>query len=180
MRIGMGYDVHRLTEGRPLIIGGVNIPYEKGLLGHSDADVLLHAIMDAMLGAAALGDIGKHFPDTDDRYKGISSMELLKKVGELIEEERLYISNIDATIIAEKPKMRPYIDEMRENIASCLDLSIDQVNVKATTEEGMGFTGEGMGISAQAVCLLLYPSEMEMPGSGNMNCEGCPGCRAKS
>ena len=180
MRIGMGYDVHRLTEGRPLIIGGVNIPYEKGLLGHSDADVLLHAIMDAMLGAAALGDIGKHFPDTDDRYKGISSMELLKKVGELIEEERLYISNIDATIIAEKPKMRPYIDEMRENIASCLDLSIDQVNVKATTEEGMGFTGEEKGISAQAVCLLLYPSEMELPRSGNMNCEGCPGCRAKS
>lgn len=180
MRIGMGYDVHRLTEGRPLIIGGVNIPYEKGLLGHSDADVLLHAIMDAMLGAAALGDIGKHFPDTDDRYKGISSMELLKKVGELIEEERLYISNIDATIIAEKPKMRPYIDEMRENIASCLDLSIDQVNVKATTEEGMGFTGEEKGISAQAVCLLLYPSEMELAGSGNMNCEGCPGCRAKS
>ncbi|MBQ7724801.1 MAG: 2-C-methyl-D-erythritol 2,4-cyclodiphosphate synthase [Lachnospiraceae bacterium] len=176
MRIGMGYDVHKLTEGRPLIIGGVNIPYEKGLLGHSDADVLLHAIMDAMLGAAALGDIGKHFPDTDDKYKGISSMELLKKVGELIGEERLFISNIDATIIAQKPKMRPYIDKMRENIATCLDLDIGQVNVKATTEEGMGFTGEEKGISAQAVCMLDLPSEMDLKYGINRKCEECPGC----
>jgi len=174
MRIGKGYDVHKLTEGRALIIGGVEIPYEKGLLGHSDADVLLHAVMDALLGAAALGDIGKHFPDTDERYRDISSMKLLKKVGELIADERLFISNIDATIIAERPKMRPYIDRMRENIAECLGIDVDQVNVKATTEEGMGFTGEGRGISAEAVCLLTYPSEMN--DSAGRNCEGCPGC----
>ena len=153
MRIGMGYDVHRLTEGRKLIIGGVDIPYEKGLLGHSDADVLLHAIMDALLGAAALGDIGKHFPDSDPAYKGISSMELLDKVGQLLEDNSFLIENIDATIIAQAPKMRPYIDTMRENIARVLQIEVSQVNVKATTEEGLGFTGTGEGISSQAVCL---------------------------
>ena len=153
MRIGMGYDVHRLTEGRKLIIGGVEIPYEKGLLGHSDADVLLHAVMDALLGAAALGDIGKHFPDTDPAYKGISSIELLKKVGELLEEHSFLIENIDATIIAQAPKMRPHIDTMRKNIAQALQIEVDQVNVKATTEEGLGFTGTGEGISSQAICL---------------------------
>lgn len=137
MRIGMGYDVHRLVEGRDLIIGGVKIPYEKGLLGHSDADVLLHAIMDALLGAAALGDIGKHFPDTDPAYKGISSIKLLEHVGELLEKEAYWIENIDATIIAQAPKMRPYIDTMRENIAKALKIDISQVNVKATTEEGL-------------------------------------------
>lgn len=135
MRVGMGYDVHRLVEDRKLIIGGVEIPYEKGLLGHSDADVLLHAIMDALLGAAALGDIGKHFPDNDDRYKGISSLELLRQIGKLLDEKNYVIENIDATIIAQKPKMRPYIDEMRKNIADTLKLDIDRVNVKATTEE---------------------------------------------
>ena len=154
MRIGMGYDVHRLVENRKLIIGGVEIPYEKGLLGHSDADVLLHAIMDALLGAAALGDIGKHFPDTDEAYRGISSVKLLEKVGDLLEENCFFIENIDATIIAQAPKMRPYIDTMREIIAKALKISIGQVNVKATTEEGLGFTGKGEGISSQAVCLL--------------------------
>ena len=157
MRIGMGYDVHKLVENRPLIIGGVEIPYHLGLLGHSDADVLLHAVMDALLGAAALGDIGKHFPDTDEAYKGISSMVLLEKVGELLEEKMFLIDNIDATIIAQAPKMRPYIDTMRENIAKALKIDIDQVNVKATTEEGLGFTGEGLGISSQAICMLTTP-----------------------
>ena len=170
MRIGKGYDVHRLTEGRQLIIGGVNIPYEKGLLGHSDADVLLHAIMDALLGAACLGDIGKHFPDSDDEYKGADSGKLLKKVGEMLEEKKYFISNIDATIIAQKPKMRPYIDEMRRNIADILELDMDQVNVKATTEEGMGFTGEGKGISAEAVCIIYEAREMY---------DGCFGCCEK-
>ena len=154
MRIGQGYDVHKLTEGRPLVIGGVRIPYEKGLLGHSDADVLLHAISDALLGAAAEGDIGKHFPDTDPAYKDADSAELLRKVGNILSEKRLIIENIDATIIAQAPKMRPFIDEMRENIAGVLGINIDRVNVKATTEEGLGFTGNGEGISAQAVCLL--------------------------
>lgn len=159
MRIGTGYDVHRLTDGRKLIIGGVDIPYEKGLLGHSDADVLLHAIMDALLGAAAMGDIGKHFPDSDPEYEGISSILLLKKVSGMISEKLYFIENIDATIIAQAPKMRPYIDEMRQNVAAALDISADQVNIKATTEEGLGFTGEGLGIAAQAVCLLASPSE---------------------
>lgn len=176
MRIGMGYDVHRLTEGRKLIIGGVEIPYEKGLLGHSDADVLLHAVMDALLGAAALGDIGKHFPDTDPAYKGISSIELLKKVGELLEEHSFLIENIDATIIAQAPKMRPHIDTMRKNIAQALQIEVDQVNVKATTEEGLGFTGTGEGISSQAICLLntpygLYSQDVK---SGCAGCGGCP------
>lgn len=154
MRIGLGYDVHRLVEDRKLIIGGVNIPYEKGLLGHSDADVLLHAIADSILGAAALGDIGKHFPDTNVKYKGISSLVLLKEVNLLIKSKGYDIGNIDATIIAQKPKMLPYIQSMRENIASALDISIDQINIKATTEEGLGFTGEGFGISSQSICLL--------------------------
>ena len=154
MRIGMGYDVHKLVEGRKLILGGVIIPYEKGLLGHSDADVLLHAIMDALLGAAALGDIGKHFPDTDQAYKGISSIKLLKKVGELLEENCFFIENIDATIIAQAPKMRPHIDTMRANIAEALGIEISQINVKATTEEGLGFSGREEGMAAQAICLI--------------------------
>ena len=154
MRVGMGYDVHKLVEGRDLILGGVKIPYEKGLLGHSDADVLLHAIMDSLLGAAALGDIGKHFPDTDSKYKGISSIELLKHVGNLLTEHNYKIGNIDATIIAQRPKMKPYIPEMRMNIAAALSTSIDNISVKATTEEEMGFTGRGEGISAHCVCLI--------------------------
>lgn len=154
MRIGMGYDVHRLSAGRKLIMGGVDIPYEKGLLGHSDADVLVHAIMDALLGAAALGDIGSHFPDTDPAYEGISSIRLLEHVGKLLSDHGYKIGNIDATIIAQKPKMRPHIDEMRDNISNALKIRPDQVGVKATTEEGLGFTGSGEGISAHAVCLL--------------------------
>lgn len=155
MRIGMGYDVHKLVEDRELILGGVKIQYKLGLLGHSDADVLLHAIMDSLLGAAALGDIGKHFPDTDSKYKGISSIELLKHVGNLLTKHNFKIGNIDATIIAQKPKMAPHIVKMRENIAAALNISIDQINVKATTEEGLGFTGEELGISSQAICLLF-------------------------
>ena len=154
MRVGMGYDVHRLVENRDLIIGGVKIPYEKGLLGHSDADVLLHAIMDALLGAAALGDIGKHFPDTDPKYKGADSMALLVEVGKMLKENKYRVENIDATIIAQAPKMRPHIDTMRQNIADGLGINIEQVNVKATTEEGLGFTGTGEGISSQAICML--------------------------
>ena len=154
MRIGMGYDVHRLVEGRDLIIGGVKIPYEKGLLGHSDADVLLHAIMDSLLGAAALGDIGKHFPDTDPKFKGADSMQLLREVGKMLKETSFVIENIDATIIAQAPKMRPHIDTMRQNIADALGIDVSQVNVKATTEEGLGFTGTGEGISSQSICLL--------------------------
>ncbi len=176
----MGYDVHRLVEDRDLIIGGVMIPYEKGLLGHSDADVLLHAIMDALLGAAALGDIGKHFPDTDEKYRGISSVRLLEHVGELLEENLYIIENIDATIIAQKPKMRPYIEEMRENIARALQIDTDQVNVKATTEEGLGFTGTGEGISAQAICCLEKAMnrsfDVTQPSGG---CSGCKGCGAR-
>lgn len=176
MRIGMGYDVHRLTENRKCVIGGVEIPYEKGLLGHSDADVLLHAVMDALLGAAALGDIGKHFPDTDNAYKDADSMELLRKVGELLEEQAFLIENIDATIIAQAPKMRPYIDQMRENIAGALKIEVEQVNVKATTEEGLGFTGAGEGISAQAICMLATPRELYSADVGASGCDGCGGC----
>ena len=176
MRIGMGYDVHRLVEDRKLIMGGVEIPYEKGLLGHSDADVLLHAIMDALLGAAALGDIGKHFPDTDPAYKGISSIKLLQHVGALLEENKFLIENIDATIIAQAPKMRPYIDRMRENIAAALQIETEQVNVKATTEEGLGFTGTGEGISAQAICMLASPRELYSEDVADRGCEGCSGC----
>lgn len=175
----MGYDVHKLVEGRKLIIGGVEIPYEKGLLGHSDADVLLHAIMDALLGAAALGDIGKHFPDTDEKYKGISSIKLLEHVGELLANEGFVIGNIDSTIIAQRPKMAPYRELMRENIAKALKINISQIGVKATTEEGLGFTGAGEGISSQAIALLetvenhiygdVYSSDMS-------KCERCCGC----
>lgn len=154
MRVGMGYDVHKLVEGRKLILGGVEIPYEKGLLGHSDADVMLHAVMDALLGAAALGDIGLHFPDTDPKYKGASSIKLLENVGGLLEENGYVIENIDATIIAQRPKMRPHIDQMRENMAKALKIDVDQINVKATTEEGLGFTGSGEGISSQAICAI--------------------------
>jgi len=150
-RFGMGYDVHQLAEDRRLIIGGVDIPFEKGLLGHSDADVLLHAIADALLGAAALGDIGKHFPDTDDRYKGISSMILLEHVGNLLSEKGYTVGNVDATIVAQRPKMLPYIYQMRENIARALGVEVDRINVKATTEEHLGFTGNGQGISSYAV-----------------------------
>jgi len=154
MRIGMGYDVHKLVENRKMIIGGVEIPCEKGLLGHSDADVLLHAIMDALLGAAALGDIGKHFPDTDEKFKGISSLLLLEEVGKLVKEKGFHIGNIDSTIIAQWPKMAPYMPQMVKNISSALCISIDNVNVKATTEEGLGFTGRKEGISANSICLL--------------------------
>ena len=175
MRVGTGYDVHRLTEGRDLIMGGVKIPYEKGLLGHSDADVLLHAIMDALLGAAALGDIGKHFPDSDPAYKGISSILLLKKVGELLLEKGYLIENIDATIIAQAPKMRPYIDTMRENIANALEIDPNCVNVKATTEEGLGFTGTGEGIFSQAICMLTSPFDLSAQQIQN-GCSGCSGC----
>jgi len=181
MRIGMGYDVHRLVEDRKLILGGVEIPYEKGLLGHSDADVLLHAIMDALLGAAALGDIGKHFPDIDPAYKGISSISLLKKVGNLLDENFFLIENIDSTIIAQEPKMRPYIENMRQNIAEALGVDISQINVKATTEEGLGFTGVGEGISAQAICMLtspvnFYSQDVSADEAGKSKCETCPGC----
>ncbi len=154
MRVGTGYDVHRLTENRKLILGGVEIEYEKGLLGHSDADVLVHAIMDAILGAAALGDIGKHFPDSDEKYRGISSIVLLKYVAEILEKEGYRIGNIDSTIIAQRPKVGPFISEMRENIATALGTEVSRISVKATTEEGLGFTGEGLGIAAQAICLL--------------------------
>lgn len=155
MRVGMGYDVHKLVEGRELIIGGVNIPYEKGLLGHSDADVLIHSIMDSILGALALGDIGKHFPDTDEKYKGIDSIKLLQFVYNLMREKGYNIGNIDCTIIAQSPKMAPYIYSMRENISKSLNTDIENINVKATTEEGLGFTGSKQGIAAQSICMLV-------------------------
>jgi len=155
MRVGLGYDVHKLVEGRKLIIGGVDIPHEKGLLGHSDADVLIHAVMDSILGALALGDIGKHFPDTDEKYKGANSMKLLEFVYNLINEKGYSIGNIDCTIIAQSPKMAPHIQNMRENIAKILNTSVENINVKATTEEGLGFTGAKEGISAQSICLLV-------------------------
>ena len=151
IRVGQGYDVHKLVEGRKLIIGGVEIPHTLGLLGHSDADVLLHAISDALLGAAALGDIGKHFPDTDERYKGADSLKLLEEVGRLLAEKGYTVGNVDATIVAQKPKMAPHIPVMRENIARVLHVDVDRINVKATTEEHLGFTGSGQGISAYAV-----------------------------
>lgn len=187
MRVGMGYDVHRLVPDRDLIIGGVKIPYEKGLLGHSDADVLLHAIMDALLGAAALGDIGKHFPDNDPEYEGADSLALLKRVGELLSEEGYVIENIDSTIIAQKPKMAPHIEQMRKNIADTLGLDITRVNVKATTEEGLGFTGTGEGISSQAVVLIMsvenyiYDNiargQFISSDASAGGCAGCQGCR---
>jgi 2-C-methyl-D-erythritol 2,4-cyclodiphosphate synthase len=169
MRAGIGYDVHRLVEGRDLILGGVKIPYEKGLLGHSDADVLLHAVMDALLGAAALGDIGVHFPDTQEEYRGISSLELLRRVGELLEKKLYLIENIDATIIAQQPKMAPHIPRMKKNVADILCLREEQVNIKATTEERLGFTGRGEGISAQAICSLR-------PALGDLTSQ-CGGCK---
>ena len=154
MRIGHGYDVHRLVEGRDLILGGVKIPYEKGLLGHSDADVLTHAVMDALLGAAALGDIGKHFPDTDPAYKGADSLKLAQHVAKLLQDKGYRIGNIDATVIAQAPKLAPHIPLMKQNLARALGCDADQINVKATTEEHLGFTGEGLGIAAHAVCLI--------------------------
>ncbi len=175
MRIGTGYDVHRLGPDTDMIIGGVKIDYELGLIGHSDADVLCHAISDAILGAASLGDIGLHFPDTDEKYKGADSIKLLSECGEKVAEKLYIIENIDATIIAQKPKMRPHIDKMRENISKALGLAVDQVNIKATTEEGLGFTGSGQGIAAQAVVLL---SEMKdsFVNYGSGGCGGCGSC----
>ena len=180
MRIGQGYDVHRLVEGRRLSIGGVDIPYEKGLLGHSDADVLLHAVMDALLGAAALGDIGQHFPDSDEKYKGISSIALLKEVGKILQENGYMIENIDSTVIAQRPKLLPYRPQMAENIAAALGIEKEQVSVKATTEEGLGFTGTGEGISAQAIALLSSVADYapeDRVGVISDGCGGCPGCR---
>ncbi len=180
MRIGMGYDVHKLVPDRDLILGGVKIPYELGLLGHSDADCLTHAIMDSLLGAAAKGDIGKHFPDTDERYKGADSIELLKHVKDIIDKENYIIGNIDATIIAQKPKMAPHIEDMRRVISDALNIDINRVNIKATTEEGLGFTGEGLGITCQSICLLetvdnyAYQDVMNESGSVCSSCSGCP------
>lgn len=179
MRIGNGYDVHRLVEDRDLILGGVKIPYEKGLLGHSDADVLIHAVMDALLGAAALGDIGKHFPDTQEEYRGISSIELLKQVGKLLEDKLYLIENIDATVIAQRPKLAAFIPTIIRNMAEALGIDEDRVNVKATTEEGLGFTGEGLGIAAHAVCLLESMQNYQYdatPGQTGGGCDGCGGC----
>ena len=173
IRVGMGYDVHKLTEGRDLILGGVKIPWEKGLLGHSDADVVVHAIMDALLGAAALRDIGRHFPDTDPQYKGISSIKLLQHVGKLLEEKMYVINNIDATISAQKPKLLPYIDTMISNVAEALHLEEDQVNIKATTEEGLGFTGSQEGISAHAVCALTHVQDFMGDDRIQRGCGGC-------
>ena len=177
MRVGLGYDVHKLVEGRDLILGGVKIPFELGLLGHSDADVLLHAIMDALLGAAGLGDIGKHFPDTDPRYKGISSITLLKHVGKLLEENMFIINNIDATVIAQKPKLRPYMDEMEANIAEALGMERDRINLKATREEGLGFTRTMQGISSQAICSLSNALDFMADDRMGTACAGCSGCK---
>ena len=179
MRIGTGYDVHKLVGDRELILGGVKIPYEKGLLGHSDADVLLHAIMDALLGAAALGDIGRHFPDTNQSYKGISSIELLIQVKNLLEDKLYIIENIDATIIAQKPKLAEFLPMMVTNIAIALGIEEGCINIKATTEEGLGFTGEGLGIAANAVCLIESMINYQVdvtPGSSESKCNGCSGC----
>ena len=191
MRIGHGYDVHRLVPGRALILGGVQIPYELGLDGHSDADVLVHAVMDALLGAAGMGDIGRHFPDSNEKYKGVSSMELLREVKRMLDEELFIVENIDATIIAQKPKMAPYLQEMRENIAEVLQIDISQINVKATTEEGLGFTGSGEGIASQAVCLLESVRNLSYGGTGGSvyaydagmeagtACSHCSGCHKR-
>ena len=180
MRAGIGYDVHRLVEGRDLIIGGVNIPFEKGLLGHSDADVLTHAIMDSLLGAAGLGDIGRHFPDTDQRYKGVSSLDLLKEVKKLIEDKHYVVENIDGIIVATKPKMAPHIPEMIKNIALALGIEEERINIKATTEEGLGVTGDGQGISSQVVCMLDLVENFRYysfnPLEEEKNCDGCGGC----
>ena len=180
MRIGHGYDVHRLVPGRKLILGGVEIPFELGLEGHSDADVLVHAVMDALLGAAALGAIGQHFPDSDERYKGISSVELLKEVGKILQENGYLIENIDSTVNAQRPKLLPYRPQMAKNIADALGIEPDQVSVKATTEEGLGFTGAGEGISAQAIALLSSVADYapeDRVGVISGGCGGCPGCK---
>ena len=176
MRVGIGYDVHKMVENRKLILGGVEIPYEYGLLGHSDADVLVHAIMDALLGAAALRDIGRHFPANAPADEGADRIELLKKVGEMLEERMYLIENIDATVIAQKPKLLPYIDTMVKNVAEALHLEEDQVNVKATTEEGLGFTGKKEGISAQAICCISKALDLMPDDRIAGGCSGCPGC----
>ena len=177
MRIGHGYDAHRFADNRKCIICGVDVPYEKGLLGHSDADVPVHALMDALLGAAALGDIGKHFPDTDPAYKGASSIRLLEEVGRMIDEKLYVIGNIDATIIAQRPKMAPHIEQMRKNVAEALHIEVDQVNIKATTEEGLGFTGTGEGISSQAIASLdTIANYSYRVGPSEGGCAGCGGC----
>ena len=176
MRVGTGYDVHKLAGGRKLILGGVEIPYEKGLSGHSDADVVVHAIMDALLGAAALRDIGYHFPDSDPAYQGVSSLKLLEKVGEMLEEKLYLVENIDATIVAQRPRLRPYLDQMAENVASVLHLESDQVNIKATTEEGLGFTGAMEGIAASAVCALSRSLDSIEDDRMGKTCNGCGGC----
>lgn len=175
MRVGMGYDVHKLVEGRDLILGGVKVPHTLGLLGHSDADVLLHAIMDALLGAAALSDIGKHFPDTDPAYEGISSLKLLEHVRDIIAKKGYVIENIDATVIAQKPKLRPYIEQMEQNVADTLQIAKEQVNIKATTESGLVYRPRG-GIASQAICSLtgLYEASVQVGGG----CSGCGGCQA--
>ena len=175
MRVGLGYDVHKLVEDRKLILAGVEVPHTLGLLGHSDADVLAHAIMDALLGAAALGDIGKHFPDTDQKYKGADSMKLMAHVRDLIEEKGYVIENIDATVIAQRPKLRPYIDQMEENIAKVLRIERDQINVKATTEERLGFTGREEGMAAQAICSLATMYEASVQVGCNGGCGSCQG-----
>lgn len=176
MRVGTGYDVHKLAGGRKLILGGVEIPFEKGLSGHSDADVVVHAIMDALLGAAALRDIGYHFPDSDPAYQGVSSLKLLEKVGEMLEEKLYLVENIDATIVAQRPRLRPYLDQMAENVASVLHLESDQVNIKATTEEGLGFTGAMEGIAASAVCALSRALDSIEDDRMGKTCNGCGGC----
>ena len=178
-RIGQSIDIHQLVEGRDLYIGGVKIDHDKGLLGHSDADVLLHAIIESIIGALGLGDIGKHFPDNDDSYKGISSMFLLEKVAGILEDNMYVVGNIDATIIAQQPKMRPHIEKMEENIAGALGIDVNQVNIKATTEEGLGFTGSGEGISAQAICMIqsVYEGAVTVADSeGTGRCQSCAGC----
>lgn len=175
MRVGQGYDVHKLIEGRKLILGGVDIPFEKGLLGHSDADVLVHAIMDAILGACGLGDIGIHFPDTEDEFKDADSIKLLTRVNELILSKGYVLNNIDSTIIAERPKLKDYIPTMKERISKALDICIEDINIKATTEEGLGFTGSGEGIAASAICLVesIYDHSIEV----TRDCGGCNGCQ---
>ncbi|MDR0948994.1 MAG: 2-C-methyl-D-erythritol 2,4-cyclodiphosphate synthase [Lachnospiraceae bacterium] len=176
MRVGIGYDVHRLTINRKLILGGVDIPYEKGLLGHSDADVLVHAMMDALLGAAALGDIGQHFPDTDETWAGISSLLLLERVGQMLLERGFLIENIDATILAEAPKLSPYIEDMKLLIAKALRVEPEQIGIKATTQEGLGFVGLGEGIAAQAICALTNIYDQSMQGSNSCPRDGCAQC----
>ena len=179
MRVGTGYDVHRLTQGRDLILGGVKIPFEKGLLGHSDADVIVHAIMDALLGAAALGDIGQHFPDTDPAWEGASSIEMLRRVGQILEDHHYVIENIDSTIVAQKPKLMTYLPQMRKNVADALGLETDQVSIKATTEEHLGFTGAGEGIAAQAICCLIPLMDLvagDVVAGEPFGCGGCQNC----